>query len=191
MFWLCLELLVSKITFCGSWSQKFKFMECFQESVSLEFPCFLPCPCFTQPRGEINGGTATCFLWACTHWVEPVDGGILAGAEEHSCHVWVIFYNLDFALQLAVRSCHVQTDCLHQSRLMYMPREICFHLHLSNVTCVTARRRQPCHGVMLVGSATAIGSFWWRYSLGPWDVWIHFLALSLTSLGFLWVLSLH
>lgn len=165
MSWLCSELLVSKITFCDSWSQKFKFVECVQESVSLVLPCSLPRPCCTQWRDETSGGTATCFLWASTHRVEPVDGGILAGAEEHSCHVWVMFYNLDFALQLAVRSCHVQTDCLHQSRLMYMPREICFHLHLSNVTRVTARRRQPCHGVMLVGS-TVIGSFWWRYRFG-------------------------
>lgn len=123
-------------------SQNISFMECFQESCHCVFSWPPPRPHYSS-KWEINdGGTATWFLWTSTGEADSVDGGILAGTEEHFCHMWVTFSSQALALQLAVQTCHVQTDSLHQSRLIFVPRGIWIYSHLDNVTCGRLGRGQ-------------------------------------------------
>lgn len=110
----------------------------------------------------------------------------MAGTEKHYPHVVGMFSSQALTLQLAVQSCHVQTDSLHQSRLMFVPREICFHSHLDNVTCGRLGRGQLCPW----GNACWLRNNYYLYFLVKMqtrNVWAHFLALSWTSrpsLGF-------
>lgn len=158
--------------------------------VTVCFPALSVGPAALASERLNDRGTETCFLWARTGWAESVDGGILAGTEEHSCHMWVMFSSQALTLQLAVKSCYVQSDSLHQSRLMFVPREICFRSHLDNVTCGRLGRGQ----LYPWGDAFWLRNNYYLYFLVKMQtrgVSACFLVLSWTFPGFLWAFSCH
>lgn len=106
------------------------------------FPDLFLAPTVQASERLNDGGTAIPLLWTNTGEVDSVDGGILAGTEEHSYHMWAMFSSQALTLQLAVLTCHVQTDSLHQSRLIFVPREIWVYSYLDNVMCGRLGRGQ-------------------------------------------------
>lgn len=183
--WLCSELLVSRQChkISGSWSIS-------RSPVTVYFRDLLLAPT-TQAKEILNdGGTAAWFLWASTGEADSVDGGILAGTEEHSCHMWVMFSSQAPILQLAVQTCRVQTDSLYQSRLIFMPREVWIYSHLDSVIWGRPERGQ----LSPWGNTCWLRNNYFLYfmvKVQTRHAWAHSLTSSWTSPGLLWAFSLN
>lgn len=145
------------------------------------FPDLFLAPTVQASERLNDGGTAIPLLWTNTGEVDSVDGGILAGTEEHSYHTWAMFSSQALTLQLAVLTCHVQTDSLHQSRLIFVPREIWVYSYLDNVMCGRLGRGQLSPWGWLRTATVCIS--WWRCRPGMLGSFPGF-AID-TSLGFL------
>lgn len=124
-------------------SQKIKFMECFQESMSLHISLPSPLPLLLA-QVRLNDGVTQLVS------TEPIPARQIplmvaswqGWSDIPATHGYCFQARLLLCSWLSRAVMSKQT--LHQSRLMFEPRETGFHSHLDNVTCGRLGRGQLC-----------------------------------------------